>query len=79
MKPLLLCADMDRTLIPNGNQTESPRAMERFRQLSDRQEVTLVYVTGRHRELIEQAIAEFGLPTHQKSKQTSASPFRRAL
>ena len=62
MKPLLLCADMDRTLIPNGNQTESPRAMERFRQLSDRQEVTLVYVTGRHRELIEQAIAEFGLP-----------------
>ncbi|MGA8863776.1 MAG: HAD-IIB family hydrolase [Gallionella sp.] len=62
MKPFLLCTDLDRTLIPNGKQTESPKAMERFRQLVNRREVTLVYVTGRHRELIEQAIAEFGLP-----------------
>lgn len=62
MKRFLLCTDLDRTLIPNGKQPESPQAMERFRQLVNRREVTLVYVTGRHRELIEQAIAEFGLP-----------------
>lgn len=62
MKPFLLCTDLDRTLIPNGKQPESPKAMERFRLLADQREATLVYVTGRHRELIEQAIAEFGLP-----------------
>lgn len=63
MKRFLLCTDLDRTLIPNGKQPESPMASERFRQLVNREEVTLVYVTGRHRALIEQAIAEFDLPT----------------
>jgi sucrose-6-phosphatase len=62
MKRLLLCTDLDRTLIPNGKQPESPAAMERFKQLVSRKEITLAYVTGRHRALIERAIAEFGLP-----------------
>lgn len=62
MKHFLLCTDLDRTLIPNGPQPESPLARERFGQLVKREEVTLVYVSGRHRALIEQAIAEFGLP-----------------
>jgi sucrose-6F-phosphate phosphohydrolase len=62
MKRFLLCTDLDRTLIPNGKQPESPAAMERFRQLASREEITLAYVTGRHRALIERAIAEFGLP-----------------
>jgi len=62
MKRLLLCTDLDRTLIPNGKQPESPGAMERFKQLVSREEIKLAYVTGRHRALIEQAIAEFGLP-----------------
>jgi len=62
MKRFLLCTDLDRTLIPNGKQPESPQAMERFRRLVNCGEVTLVYVTGRHRALIEQAIAEFDLP-----------------
>ncbi len=62
MKRFLLCTDLDRTLIPNGKQPESPAAMDRFRRLVDCEEVTLVYVTGRHRALIEQAIAEFDLP-----------------
>ena len=62
MKRFLLCTDLDRTLIPNGNQPESPMAMERFKRLVVCEEVTLAYVTGRHRELIEQAIAEFDLP-----------------
>ena len=62
MKRFLLCTDLDRTLIPNGKQPESPRAMERFKQLVKCPEVTLAYVTGRHRALIEQAIAEHDLP-----------------
>jgi sucrose-6F-phosphate phosphohydrolase len=62
MKRFLLCTDLDRTLIPNGKQPESPHAMERFRELVKCPEVTLAYVTGRHRALIEQAIAEHDLP-----------------
>ncbi len=62
MKPFLLCTDLDRTLIPNGMQPESQRAPELFKRLVRREEVTLAYVTGRHRALIEQAIAEYGLP-----------------
>ncbi|MFO7542871.1 MAG: HAD-IIB family hydrolase [Thiobacillus sp.] len=63
MTPLLLCTDLDRTLIPNGPQPESPSARERFRRLVSCKEVTLAYVSGRHRALIEQAIAEFDLPS----------------
>ena len=58
----LLCVDLDRTLIPNGRQLESPAAKAMFKRLVSREEVTLVYVTGRHRVLIEQAIADYDLP-----------------
>jgi len=58
----LLCTDLDRTLIPNGMQPESPEAKVLLKRLVDREESTLVYVTGRHRALIEQAIADFDLP-----------------
>jgi len=62
MEKFLLCTDLDRTLIPNGAQPASPQAMGRFKQLVSREEITLAYVTGRHRELIEQAIVEYDLP-----------------
>ncbi len=62
MKPFLLCTDLDRTLIPNGAQPESPQARERFKRLVQQKEITLVYVTGRNRALIEQAIADYDLP-----------------
>lgn len=62
MKRYLLCTDLDRTLIPNGVQPESSAARARFERLVKREDMTLVYVSGRHRTLIEQAIAEFGLP-----------------
>ena len=62
MKRYLLCTDLDRTLIPNGAQPVSPAAGARFAQLAARADVTLVYVTGRHRALIEQAVAEHNLP-----------------
>lgn len=59
---MLICTDLDRTLIPNGPQPESPGAQERFSALVARPEVTLAYVSGRHRELVQRALEEFRLP-----------------
>jgi sucrose-6F-phosphate phosphohydrolase len=59
---LLLCTDLDRTLLPNGPQAESPGARDKFRQLVMQPGVTLVYVTGRDRRLVEDAIDEYQLP-----------------
>ena len=59
---LLICTDLDRTLIPNGPQSESPGAREHFTTLVARPEVTLTYVTGRHRALVERAITFYRLP-----------------
>lgn len=60
--PLLICTDLDRTLIPNGVQPESPGALELFKYLVSKPQVSLAFVTGRHRALVEEAIAEYGLP-----------------
>ncbi|MDG6773976.1 HAD-IIB family hydrolase [Thiomicrorhabdus sp. ZW0627] len=59
---LLLCTDMDRTVIPNGEQPEQTSARERFTRFCAQPEVKLVYVTGRHLHLVQDAIAEYGLP-----------------
>ena len=62
MKQILICTDLDRTLLPNGRGSESPRARESFTRLASRPEVTLVYVSGRNLELVEDAIQEYELP-----------------
>lgn len=59
---LLLCTDMDRTVIPNGMQAEHPDARRRFRKFCQSDNVCLVYVTGRHRQLVEKAIRTYSLP-----------------
>jgi len=59
---LLVCTDLDRTLIPNGPQPESTGARAHFAALVARPEVTLAYVSGRHRALVEKAIANYRLP-----------------
>ncbi len=59
---ILVCTDLDRTLLPNGDAPESPDARPRFGALTQHPEVTLAYVTGRHRELVLAAIGEFGIP-----------------
>ena len=60
--PILLATDLDRTLLPNGDQAESALARLRFHVLASRPEVRLAYVTGRHQELVAAAMAEYGLP-----------------
>lgn len=62
---LFVCTDLDRTLMPNGAAPESPAARDRFARLVARPGITLAYVTGRHRELVKQAIAEYALPPPQ--------------
>lgn len=59
---LLLCTDMDRTIIPNGVHAEHPEARKRFADFCRQPEITLVYVTGRHQALVQQAIQQYALP-----------------
>lgn len=58
----LLCTDLDRTLIHNGSHPDSPNAKKRLEYLIRNEQLTLAYVTGRHRASIEQAIVEYQLP-----------------
>jgi HAD superfamily hydrolase (TIGR01484 family) len=59
---MLLCTDLDRTLLPNGVQPESARARGLFADLAARREVVLAYVTGRHLGLVQRAIGNYRLP-----------------
>ena len=59
---LLLCTDLDRTLLPNGTQSESPQARRMFSKLALNPAISVVYVSGRHRRLIERAINNYKLP-----------------
>jgi HAD superfamily hydrolase (TIGR01484 family) len=61
-KRILICTDLDRTLLPNGSQPESPQARKYFTRLMSRPEITLAYVSGRNRELVEEAIRDYCLP-----------------
>lgn len=59
---ILLCCDLDRTLLPNGLQPESPPARPLLRRLADHPDLTLAYVSGRDLGLIDAAIQEYALP-----------------
>ena len=59
---ILLCMDMDRTVIPNGAQIESPAARPALRRLAERPEIRIAYITGRRMELIQSAVKEYELP-----------------
>jgi sucrose-6F-phosphate phosphohydrolase len=59
---LLICTDLDRTLIPNGPQPESAGARDYFERLCEHQDVQLTYVSGRDRSLVLRAIDDYSLP-----------------
>ena len=60
--PILICTDLDRTLLPNGPQQESAQARPLFHKLAAHPAVTLAYVSGRDKRLLLQAIEEYDLP-----------------
>lgn len=59
---ILVCTDLDRTLLPNGKQPESRDARRRFARLAAHEGVVLAYVTGRHLALVDKAITNYVLP-----------------
>ena len=62
LQKILICSDLDRTIIPNGYQEESAHARPVFRQIAEHANIHLTYVTGRDKQLIIDAIEEFYLP-----------------
>ena len=62
MMPRLICTDLDRTLLPNGDAPESPGAREKLARALDDQGLELAFVSGRHLSLVQDAIHEFDLP-----------------
>ncbi|MBU0498479.1 MAG: HAD-IIB family hydrolase [Gammaproteobacteria bacterium] len=65
MTKLLLCTDLDRTLLPNGAQPESPEARPLFAHLAAGSKLVLAYVTGRDRVLVQEAMDKYNLPRPQ--------------
>jgi hypothetical protein len=61
-EPLLICSDLDRTLVPNGDAPESPGARKLFRKLAVHSAVQLAYVSGRDVGRVKAVIDEFNLP-----------------
>lgn len=59
---ILLTTDLDRTLLPNGKHRESDHARELFRAICKREDIILVYVSGRDKQLLLNAIAEYDIP-----------------
>lgn len=59
---ILLCCDLDRTVLPNGDAPENPEARSVFREVALRSEVTIAYASGRSRDLLLRAISEYALP-----------------
>lgn len=60
--PTVLATDLDGTLIPlEGNERNLTDLQHLKRQLAER-EVMLAFVTGRHLEIVEEAIDQYGLP-----------------
>ena len=62
LQKILICSDLDRTIIPNGYQEESTPARPVLRRLAEQDNIYLAYVSGRDRKLILDAIEEFYLP-----------------
>jgi sucrose-6-phosphatase len=57
----ILATDLDRTLLPNGSWKADSEAISLFNDLTEKQGVLVVYVTGRNLALTENAIEEFGV------------------
>ncbi len=59
---ILICTDLDRTLLPNGEVAEPAGARDQFDQLVGRPGVLLAYVSGRDPALVRVAMEQWDLP-----------------
>lgn len=59
----LLCTDLDRTLLPNGAAAETPGTRQQLANYLQQHQVQLAFVSGRDHRLVQQAIADYQLPT----------------
>ncbi len=59
---IFLCTDLDRTLVPNGNEEASMKAYVLFNQLCQENDFHVAYVSGRSQLLMLDAIKEFKIP-----------------
>lgn len=59
----LLCTDLDRTLLPNGSCVETPGVRQLLAAYLQQHQVKLAFVSGRDLTLVQQAIADYQLPT----------------
>ena len=57
----ILATDLDRTLLPNGHWKADDKAIDLFNELTVKNGVLVVYVTGRNLALTENAIREYGV------------------
>lgn len=57
----ILATDLDRTLLPNGSWKADKDAISLFNKLTERNDILVVYITGRNLALTEKAITEYGV------------------
>lgn len=57
----ILATDLDRTLLPNGSWKADENAINLFNKLTEKDDILVVYVTGRNLSLTENAIKEYGV------------------
>lgn len=55
----ILASDLDRTLLPNGHWESDNEAINLFNELTEKNDVLVVYVTGRNLQLTKQAIQQY--------------------
>jgi len=57
----VLATDLDRTLLPNGRWESDSESIRLFNELTEKNNVLVIYVTGRNLALTEQAIDQYGV------------------
>lgn len=58
----IIATDLDRTLIPDGNEPLSKSGMKIFKKILEKKKFKLVFVTGRNKGLILEGIKKYSLP-----------------
>lgn len=61
-KPKILATDLDGTLIPLKNHPNNGHDLQRLKELIKRNDIELVFVTGRHLKSVTEAIQTYDLP-----------------